>query len=37
MSVYLVLISLMFVSINLLVDMLYFAIDPRVRLKSGQG
>ncbi len=34
MSVYLVLIALMFVVINLLVDLLYFAIDPRVRLKS---
>lgn len=37
MSVYLVLIALMFVVINLLVDLLYFAIDPRVRLKSGHG
>jgi len=34
MSVYLVLIALMFVVINLLVDLLYFAIDPRVRLKN---
>ncbi len=37
MSVYLVLIALMFVVINLVVDMLYFAIDPRVRLKSAHG
>jgi len=37
MSVYLVLIALMFVIINLLVDILYFAIDPRVRLKSNHG
>jgi len=37
MSVYLVLIALMFVVINLLVDMLYFAIDPRVRLASSHG
>lgn len=37
MSVYLVLIALMFVVINLLVDLLYFAIDPRVRLKSEHG
>lgn len=37
MSVYLVLIALMFVVINLLVDMLYFAIDPRVRLDSAHG
>ena len=34
MSVYLVLIALMFVLLNLLVDILYFVIDPRVRLRS---
>ncbi len=34
MSVYLVLIAMMFVIINLIVDMLYFFIDPRVRLAS---
>lgn len=34
MSVYLVLIAMIFVIINLLVDILYFSIDPRVRLKS---
>lgn len=34
MSVYLVIIALIFVVINLIVDMLYLAIDPRVRLKS---
>ncbi len=37
MSVYLVLIALMFVVINLLVDLMYFAIDPRVRLKGAHG
>ena len=37
MSVYLVLIALMFVVINLLVDLMYFAIDPRVRLKAAHG
>lgn len=37
MSVYLVLIALMFVVINLVVDLLYFAIDPRVRLDTGHG
>jgi len=37
MSVYLVLIALMFVVINLLVDLMYFFIDPRVRLKSEHG
>ncbi|WP_380053009.1 ABC transporter permease [Falsihalocynthiibacter sp. SS001] len=34
MSVYLVVIALIFVVINLVVDLLYFVIDPRVRLKS---
>lgn len=37
MSVYLVLIALMFVVINLIVDILYFAIDPRVRIKDGKS
>lgn len=37
MSVYLVLIALMFVIINLIVDLLYFVIDPRVRLSSRGG
>jgi len=31
MAAYLVFVSLMFVIINLCVDMLYFAIDPRLR------
>ncbi|MEM7076846.1 MAG: ABC transporter permease [Pseudomonadota bacterium] len=31
MAAYLMLISVMFVAINLIVDMLYFAIDPRLR------
>ena len=34
MSVYLVFIALIFVVINLVVDILYFVIDPRVRVKS---
>lgn len=37
MSVYLVVIALVFVVINLIVDILYFVIDPRVRLKSETG
>lgn len=37
MSVYLVIIALVFVVINLLVDMAYFVIDPRVRLKPEAG
>lgn len=32
MAAYLMLISVMFVAINLIVDLLYFAIDPRLRL-----
>lgn len=35
MSVYLVLIALMFVLINLIVDLLYAAIDPRVRIRAA--
>ena len=31
MAAYLMLISVMFVGINLLVDLLYFAVDPRLR------
>lgn len=34
MSVYLVIIALIFVVINLIVDVLYFVIDPRVRLRA---
>lgn len=33
MAAYLMLISLMFVVINLIVDLLYFAIDPRLRIE----
>jgi peptide/nickel transport system permease protein len=36
MSVYLVLIALMFVVINLIVDLLYAVIDPRVRNRSAK-
>ena len=32
MSTYLLLISLLFVTINLIVDLLYYAVDPRLRL-----
>ncbi len=35
MAAYLMLISVMFVGINLIVDLLYFAIDPRLRLDRG--
>jgi len=37
MATYLVLIALIFVIINLIVDVLYFIIDPRVRLKPEAG
>ena len=35
MSAYLLLIALFFVFINLIVDLLYFAVDPRLRLARG--
>ncbi|MEM9031937.1 MAG: ABC transporter permease [Pseudomonadota bacterium] len=35
MAAYLMLISVMFVGINLVVDMLYYAIDPRLRADRG--
>lgn len=37
MAAYLMLISVMFVGINLLVDLLYFAIDPRLRVDRTGG
>ena len=35
MAAYLCLIALIFVSINLAVDLLYFAVDPRLRIERG--
>ena len=37
MAAYLMLISVMFVAINLIVDLLYFAIDPRLRADRSGG
>ncbi|MEM9249868.1 MAG: ABC transporter permease [Pseudomonadota bacterium] len=37
MAAYLMLISVMFVGINLIVDLLYFAIDPRLRAETGKA
>lgn len=37
MAAYLCLIALIFVLINLVVDLLYFVVDPRLRLSSGTG
>ncbi|MBP0466035.1 ABC transporter permease [Roseomonas sp. PWR1] len=37
MSAYLLLISLVFVTINLIVDLLYYAVDPRLRIGRGKG
>ena len=34
MAAYLVLIAFMFVVINLIVDLLYFAVDPCLRVQS---
>lgn len=37
MAAYLMMISVMFVGINLVVDLLYFAIDPRLRVDGKSG
>jgi peptide/nickel transport system permease protein len=38
MAAYLCLIALIFVIVNLVVDLLYFAVDPRLRIeKSAAG
>jgi peptide/nickel transport system permease protein len=37
MAAYLCLIALIFVAVNLLVDLLYFAVDPRLRLDTPTG
>lgn len=37
MSAYLVLIALIFVVINLVVDLLYFVVDPRLRIERSSG
>jgi peptide/nickel transport system permease protein len=37
MAAYLLLISALFVTINLIVDLLYYAVDPRLRIGRGQG
>ncbi len=37
MAAYLCLIALVFVCINLIVDLLYFAVDPRLRISASQG
>ena len=37
MSAYLMLIAVVFVVINLVVDLLYFAVDPRLRQHRGRG
>ena len=35
MAAYLLLIALVFVTINLIVDLLYYAVDPRLRVGGG--
>ena len=37
MAAYLCLIALFFVVINLVVDLLYYAVDPRLRIDQGAG
>jgi peptide/nickel transport system permease protein len=37
MAAYLCLIALIFVAINFVVDLLYFAVDPRLRVSDAKG
>jgi peptide/nickel transport system permease protein len=37
MAAYLCLIGLIFVVINLIVDLLYYAVDPRLRVERARG
>ncbi len=37
MAAYLMMIALVFVTINLIVDLLYYAVDPRLRIGRGKG
>lgn len=37
MAAYLLLIAALFVTINLIVDLLYYAVDPRLRVRGGRG
>jgi ABC-type dipeptide/oligopeptide/nickel transport system permease component len=37
MGAYLMLIALVFVVINLIVDLLYYAVDPRLRIDRGRA
>ncbi len=37
MAAYLMLIAALFVTINLIVDLLYYAVDPRLRIGGGKG
>ena len=37
MAAYLVLISMVFVTINLIVDLLYYEVDPRLRFERTAG
>jgi peptide/nickel transport system permease protein len=37
MAAYLVLVAFVFVAINLVVDLLYYAVDPRLRIERSTG
>jgi ABC-type dipeptide/oligopeptide/nickel transport system permease component len=37
MAAYLLLVSALFVAINLIVDLLYYVVDPRIRIGGGRG
>ncbi len=36
MAAYLTLVAVVFVTINLVVDLLYYAVDPRIRAVAGR-
>ena len=35
MAAYLILVAIVFVAINLIVDLLYYVVDPRLRIEEG--
>jgi peptide/nickel transport system permease protein len=37
MSAYLILVAFVFVVLNMIVDLLYFAIDPRLSMRGGRA
>jgi peptide/nickel transport system permease protein len=37
MSAYLILVAFVFVAINMIVDLLYFVVDPRLSMRGGRA